>query len=52
MATQPLSPQRVASDAYMLLLKRNEPELTHEQRALARESFNEGWQQCELAQPK
>jgi hypothetical protein len=41
--------QKEACDAYMKLLKDTE-ELSPEQRHLARESFNEGWLQCELAQ--
>lgn len=40
--------QKEACDAYMKLLRDTE-ELTMEQRHLARESFNEGWLQCELA---
>jgi hypothetical protein len=36
-----------ARDDYMPLLKRDEPELTAEERALARESFREGWIQHE-----
>jgi hypothetical protein len=43
--------QKEACDAYMKLLKNTE-ELTPEQRHLARESFNEGWLQCELAHPE
>ena len=37
---------REACEVYMKLLKDTE-ELTQEQRHLARESFNEGWLQCE-----
>jgi len=33
---------------YIKLLKQLEPELSQEMRALARESFVEGWVQCEL----
>jgi hypothetical protein len=40
--------QKEARDAYIKLLKATE-ELTPEQLYLARESFNEGWLQCELA---
>ena len=40
--------QKEACAEYMKLLKATE-ELTTEQSALARESFNEGWLQCELA---
>jgi hypothetical protein len=39
--------RKEASIAYMKLLKDTE-ELTVEQLYLARESFNEGWLQCEL----
>lgn len=42
--------QKEACTAYMNLLRDTE-ELTMEQRHLARESFNEGWLQCELARP-
>ncbi len=37
-----------ANSAYIRLLKKDE-DLTQEQIALAKESFNEGWLQCELA---
>lgn len=40
--------QKEARDAYMKLLKDTE-ELPPEELHLARESFNEGWLQCELA---
>lgn len=40
--------QKEACNAYIKLLRDTE-ELTVEQRYLARESFNEGWLQCELA---
>jgi hypothetical protein len=40
--------RKEACDAYMKLLKDTE-DLAPEQRHLARESFNEGWLQCELA---
>lgn len=33
--------------AYIALLKRYDPELSQEMRDLARESFIEGWIQCE-----
>jgi hypothetical protein len=41
--------QNEACKAYMKLLK--DEDLTPDQRALARESFNEGWLQCELNKP-
>lgn len=40
--------QEEARSAYIKLLKHSE-DLNAEQLALARESFNEGWLQCELA---
>jgi hypothetical protein len=43
--------QKEARDAYIKLLKDTE-ELTAEQLHLARESFDEGWLQCELAAKK
>ncbi len=37
---------------YIRLLKKNEPELSQEMLAIARESFVEGWIQCERANSK
>ena len=36
---------------YITLLKKIYPKLSQEMRAIARESFNEGWIQCERANP-
>jgi len=38
----------IARSDYIKLLKQNEQELTPTELALARESFTEGWIQCEL----
>jgi hypothetical protein len=41
------SPMNQARSAYIAMLKKYDPELSQEMRALAGESFIEGWIQCE-----